>query len=156
MGISVSFLKATDEEIRAFESRPKELDQRVTSIFGSVSLNRGYMAQFWGKVSVLIQEASGDKGRVLMGLCYGELKYKGTSDKTWAIFSETVKAVAEACEEASRAVPDPASARRYVEFRHGIDQHYEELMIYFTRFCGLVAEAAREGVGLIGAEYEDW
>lgn len=175
MGYSVSVTTATDDEIRAFQSQPKELELFLGGSIDYHPRDNCYLANLSGRISGLRTKEMSARNPLSHALGQGDVKYDDVPDRTHAIFSETTKALAMTLAEISESVfceyrdspgmkaradnlccywvPD---ARKYEEIRKYTAEELDEIIIYFCRLRDLAADAAEKNMGLIFCEFEDW
>jgi hypothetical protein len=167
MGISMSVLMITDDQIRDFSQSPSRLEDLLNRTIPFVSKDLCYLADFWDGLHYVLT-AGPDGAEVLLGvLKRGDVKYsKGLSDPAHAIYSATVRALAEELQGLSesrlRARFDPRKmleacvypGRMWV-FPDLADDTFRDLMSYFRRLRDFATEATRENKGLVFCRYED-
>jgi len=172
MGLSMSVLIVTDEQIHDVERSPRRADALLARRIAEGGEACCYLHDYWGGLHYLLTggEASEALPRgVLQG---GEVRFSGASDPTWAVFSPTAQALAEALQvltEADlRACYDPPSMLhpgggrrpvypgRFWAFPDRAEAVFRDLMAYFARLRAIVIRAAGEHHGLMFCRYEDW
>jgi len=167
MGISVSILMVSDDQIARFQAHIGELEHLLTTTIPYFNKNKCYLSDYWGGLHYLLTK--GESGRIplVAALEKGDVQYTGASDPTHALFSSSTKDLAAAMavlsEEALRERYDIENMRhlsvypgRYWVFPEYAEETFQELMMYFKRLRNTVTEAAEKDMGLIICRYEDW
>jgi hypothetical protein len=165
MGISVSVLKATDEQIRDFQSRPKELEHLLTTTIPFASSDCCFLSDYWAGLHHLLTLGEGKDKPLMHAIQKGEVSFRGTSDPTHALYCESVKSLAAELAQLGEAdlraryEPEKMSSvypGRYWLFPAFYEHSFQELLSCFNQLRGYATEAAKEGLGLIFCRYEDW
>ena len=171
MGISVSVLSATDDEIRAFPGVGGELDVALGR-----RIARGedecYLADYWDGLHYLLTGQASGGELPLSVLKRGDVRYSGLDDPVHALFSDTVRALAAAMQALPEAVlrerfdpPTMSTAGeggrplypgRYWLSLSSCDEMFRELMSQFRKLRDYASAAAAAGKGLLVCRYEDW
>ena len=168
MGISVSAVMATDEQIREFRENPSRLEDLLNRTIPSGGEEVCYLGDFWDALHYVLTEG-GDRSELpLCVLKRGDVRYsKGLSDPAHAVYSATVRALAGELQGLSESIlrerfdlPKMLEARVYPGrlwvFPDLADDTFRELMSYFRGLRDFATEAAREEKGLVFCRYEDW
>lgn len=167
MGISVSILTVTDEQIRGFAKDVDGLERLFSGV--ASNLRACHLHDFWDGLHFVLTAESGD-ALPLAAIKRGDFHYRGVGDPAHAIFAATTAALAQELSALSepvlRARFDPPRMLRGPDGTMvypgrlwtpgGEDRVFDELMDYFTRLRDYAAAAARTGNGLLLSRYEDW
>src|SRR5262245_12056872 len=91
MGISLTLLPASDDEIRYYVSSPKAVDARFNGIAtSSSSAHTCHLHDRWAALHFLCT-GDVDEGAAPLGLLKaGEIEIRGTADPAFGIFADTV------------------------------------------------------------------
>jgi hypothetical protein len=174
MGISISVLKFTDQQIRGFIENTKQLEDLLNGaiVYDRVKCYR--LFSFWhGIHHYLLTIEAGREDLPLCALSKGDVEYMGLSDHAHAIYSVTTKALVKelaALSETTLWERFHARMRKaynlqdFYKYNIGqawtfpeyLENTFRELMSYFNVLKTVAAEAAKEDKGLVFCRYEDW
>lgn len=166
MGISVSIVAATDEEMREFRADARKLEDMLSRTIPYSGDDRCYLADHWDALHYLLTGGPQGDAPPLDAIKRGEIEFRG-EDRTHGVSSAATKALAAALERISEAALnerfDPKEMReksvypgRFWVFPGLANQIFEETMGYFGGLRDFAAKAAEAGKGLIFCRYEDW
>lgn len=171
MGISVSVVTATDDEIRAFPGADGELEAALSRRIAHGE-DVCYLADYWDGLHYLLTgEAQGGEAPLSV-LKWGDVRYSGLDDPVHALFSNTVRALAGAVlalpETVLRERFDPPTmmtvgeggrplypGRYWLSSTPG-DGVFRALMSHLGKLRDYVSAAAAADEGLLVCRYEDW
>jgi hypothetical protein len=166
MGISVTLVAATDEEIRRFSSDAKALHHRFHAAGAGSSC---HLNDFWDGLDFVLTAESGD-ALPLAVIKRGDIRYPDAEDPTHAIFAATTKRLAQTLS----VIAEPELRRRYDPGRMlggpggrmvypgrlwtpgAADRVFGELMGYVRSLRRCADTAAAAGLGLVVYRYEDF
>jgi hypothetical protein len=131
MGISMSVIMVTDDEIRDFVEHPDRLEELLNRTIPYHGPDECYLLSYWRALERFVPPGTFSGGDVT----YSE----GLSDPPHALYSSTTKALAKVLSEQSGYMMDDPEKQRA-----------------FQRLGNFASEAARQGKGLIFCRYEDW
>jgi hypothetical protein len=165
MGISVTVVAATDDEIRRFSADTAALRARFFADAGPTC----HLNDFWDGLDFVLTAESGD-ALPLAFIKRGDIRYPDADDPTHALFAATTQHLAQALS----ALTEPELRRRYdppkmlggagVRMVYpgrlwtpaGADRSFDELMGYVERLRRCLAAAAAADLGLVVYRYEDF
>ena len=168
MGISMSAVMTTDDQIRDFRQNPSRLEDLLNRTIPFESKDVCYLADFWDALHYVLTEGADGSELPLCVLKRGDVKYsEGLSDPAHAIYSATVRALAGELRGLSEStLRERCDPRKMFEARvyprrlwvspDLADDTFRELMSYFRALRDFATEAARENRGLVFCRYEDW
>ena len=165
MGISVSIVAATDEELREFRADPRKLEDMLSRTIPYSGDDRCYLADHWDALHYLLTSGPEGDAPPLDAIKRGEIEFRA-EDRTHGVSSASTKALAAALERVSETELherfDPTEMReksvysgRFWVFPGLADEVFEETMNYFRGLRGFATKAAEAGKGLIFCRYED-
>lgn len=168
MGMSISVLAATDEQIRAFRAAPSAIDA-IIAAHGPDSCD---LWDYGDGVHYLLTGHAAAGSLPLGVLKAGTTTFADAADPTHALHGAMTAALAEALQ---RLGPDDLRRRfdppammtageggrpiypgRYWTPHASSDRVFAEVWAVFERFRAFVAGAAARGEGLVVCRYEDW
>ena len=176
MGISLSVLMATDDQIRDFRAQPSRLEDLLNRTIPYTTEDCCYLADCWHGLHYLL---TGEvKGGELpwCALRRGEVTFTGLSDPTHAIYSKTAKAFARELSKLSEStlrnrfdplkVPRPGRGGRPIlpapdedKYRKlllsSAEDTFRELISYFSSLRKFSLRATEKNMGLLFCRYED-
>ena len=171
MGISVSVVTATDDEIRAFPGADGELEAALNSRI-RLGEDECYLEDYWDGLHYLLTGEAKSGELPLSVLKGGDVRYSGVEDPVHAIYSATVKGLAKELhalpETVMRERFDPptmlkagAGGRPLYPGRYWLspvpnEGMFRVLMSQFRKLRDYVTAAAAEDMGLFICRYEDW
>jgi hypothetical protein len=131
MGISMSAIMVTDDEIHNFIEHPERLEELLNRIIPRHGPDECYLLGSWRRLEPFLPQGT---------FSIGDVEYsEGLSDATHALYSSTTKTLATRISELSGyRMSDPETQGAY------------------DRLGSFVLQAARQGKGLIFCQYEDW
>jgi hypothetical protein len=166
MGISVTLVATTDEEIRRFSSDAAALSRRFHAAGAGPSC---HLNDFWDGLDFVLTAASGD-ALPLAVIKRGDVRYPDADDPSHAIFAATTRRLAQ-----ELSILDEAELRRRYDppamlgdaggrvvypgrlwIPAAADRAFGELMGYFRGLRRCVDAAAAAGLGLVVYRYEDF
>ncbi len=177
MGISISVLMASDDQIRDFIAQPSRLEDLLNSTIPYTTEDCCYLANCWHGLHYLLTGEITGGDLPLCALRRGEVTFAGLSDPTHAIYSKTAEAFAGELSKLSEAilrkrfdplkVPGPGRGGRPILPAPGEDRYRElllnsaegtfrELLTYFSGLRDFSLRAAEKNMGLLFCRYEDW
>ena len=179
MGISISVLMATDDQIRNFIAQPSLLENLLnrTISYHYVSEDCCYLANSWHGLHYLLTGEVNGGELPLCALRRGEVRFTGVSDPTHAIYSKTAKAFARELSELSESkirerfdplkvpragrggrpvLPDPDAEKYRKLLLTFAEETCRELISYFSSLRELSLRAAEKDMGLLFCRYEDY
>lgn len=167
MGMSVSVLKVTDDQIRAFQDDPARAMALVNRVVPYASEDECYLADFWHGVHFLLAQQVEAVAPPLGAVLQGDVTYQGGAEPLHAIYSATTKALADEMagltEAALHRRYDPPRMQKVYPVRYWLtnerldaEQSFPELYGYFRKLAKTAVAAARDGKGLLFCRYEDW
>jgi hypothetical protein len=170
MGISLTLLPASDDEIRYYVSSPKAVDARFAGIASaSASAHACHLHDRWAALHFLCTGDVDDDASPLGLLKGGELEIRGAADPTFGIFADAVSS----WDRALVALTDEEFERRCfrADLLHGgtggariypgrwpdamNEPLASELREYFDRLRQFVRMTAGHRLGAVFARYED-
>ncbi|MFQ5572415.1 MAG: hypothetical protein ACE5G0_22300, partial [Rhodothermales bacterium] len=177
VGISMSVMMVTDEQIRDFEKHPDRADDLCNRLipYGDEDACCRLFG-WWRSIHDVLTEGRDASDLPFCVLHRGEVTFNPVSDPTWAIYSPTAKALAEALQPLSESQLRELCASQGERYKleierakergatayQGVDpdalwvSHFRELMQYVFNFRDFAVEAARRHRGLLFCRYEDW
>jgi hypothetical protein len=168
MGISLTLLPASDDEIRYYVSSPKAVDARFAGI-ATPSAHACHLHDRWAALHFLCTGDMDDGASPLGLLKTGELEIHGAADPTFAIFADAMTS----WHTALGTLTDEEFERRCfrADLLHGgsggtliypgrwpdamNDPLASELRDYFDRLRQFVTTTAAQRLGAIFSRYED-
>jgi hypothetical protein len=172
MGISLTLLPASDDEIRYYVSSPKAVDARFAGIASASSTSAAgacHLHDRWAALHFLCAGDMDDDASPLGLLKAGELEIRGAADPTFGIFADTVSS----WHRVLGALTDEEFERRCfrADMLHGgpgggsvypgrwpdamTEPLASELQEYFDRLRQFVRMTATQGLGAVFSRYED-
>jgi Domain of unknown function (DUF1877) len=169
MGISLSLLPASDDEIRHYVISPKAVDARFAGVISS-SADACHLHERWAALHYLCTGDMDDDAPPLGLLKAGQLEIRGAADPTFGIFAEAVSS----WHAALGALTDEEFERRCfrADLLHGgsggahvypgrwpeamTETLASELRWYFDRLRRFVRATAGRGLGAVFSRYEDY
>lgn len=169
MGISVTLLPASDDEIHGYVASPKTVDARFAGIISSNAL-LCHLHDRWAALHVLCTGDVNDVSPPLGLLMAGQIEIRGTADPTFGIFGDGVSSWRAALD----AIGDEEFQRRCfrTDLLHagpGGAHVYpgrwpdamtgdlaRELQLYFDRLRQFVGTIADRRMGAVFSRYEDF
>ena len=172
MGISLTLLPASDDEIRYYVTSPKAVDARFAGIAtpsATASAHACHLHDRWAALHFLCTGDLDDGGAPLGWMKAGELEIRGAADPTFAMFADAVASWHAALgtltdEEFERRcfradLLNGASGGRSIPPGRWPDAMNEplasELREYFDRLRRFVRTTAGEKLGAVFSRYED-
>lgn len=177
MGISVSAMMVTDEQIRQFTEQPGSSDAVSNKLIPAGNQNACcYLFGYWSSICDVLTARQPTDAWPYDVLADGEVRFKQVDDPTWALSSEAVKIIAADMEELTepeiqtickpwgkswiaeikRAKKAGATAYRNSDPEKMWQREISDLASYLFRFRDFATRAAAEGKGLMFCQYEDW
>lgn len=173
MGISVSVLYVSDEQIQGFNDKRQDASELFIGCTGFSEPECCHLHDHWDGINYLL---TGDSDSTKLPLCaikWGNMLYPtGVGDKIHALYPPTTRALAEALapisqsrfkerfdlEAMSKAGPGgrPLHPGRPWLFPELADDSFRDLWTYFDSFRNFVAAAAENDNGLLFCRYEDY
>jgi hypothetical protein len=168
MGISLTLLPASDDEIRYYVSSPKAADARFAGV-ASPSTNACHLHDRWAALHFLCTGDMDDGASPLGLLQAGELEIRGAADPTFGIFADAVSS----WDSALVALTDEEFERRCfrADLLHGgpggtlvypgrwpdamNEALASELREYFDRLRRFIRTTATQRLGAVFSRYED-
>jgi len=177
MGISISVLMATDDQIHDFIAQPSQLEDLLNRTIPFTTGDYCYLSNCWhGLHYLLTGEVEGGE-LPLCALRRGEVTFADLSDPTHAIYSKTAKAFARELSDLSEPilrkrfnplkVPRPGRGGRPIlpapdndKYRKlllsNAEDTFRELISYFSGLREFSLRAAEKDMGLLFCRWEDW
>lgn len=171
MGISMTIVTATDDEIVHYQAHAKELDALLTRL--DTARPSVYLDGYWRALDDLLTQDGSQTHLPYSALKIGDVYYQDTEDYVHAIFSRTANALAMALAETPReqvqqvvenkwrrhianAKNDKSTLGQWVPSRAAIEQEIGELWFYLSKYRDICAQASTAGRGLLFWRWEDW
>ena len=170
MGISLTLLPASDDEIRYYVSSPSAVDARFSGIaLASSSPHTCHLHDRWAALHFLCTDDMDDGAAPLGLLKAGEIEIRGAADPAFGIFADAVSA----WHKALGALTDEEFERRCfrADLHHGgsggaliypgrwpdamNEPLASELREYFDRLRQFVRTTASQRLGAVFSRYED-
>lgn len=169
MGISLTLLPASDDEIRYYVSSPKAVDARFAGIATSTA-HACHLHDRWAALHFLCTGDMNDGGAPLGLLKAGELEISGAADPAFGIFADAVSS----WHSALGMLTDEEFERRCfrADLLHGgaggasvypgrwpdamNEPLASELREYFDRLRQFVSMTATQNLGAVFSRYEDF
>jgi hypothetical protein len=169
MGISLTLLPASDDEIRYYVSSPKAVDARFAGVASPSAAHACHLHDRWAALHFLCTGDMDDDGAPLGLLKAGELEIRGAADPTFGIFADTMSS----WQRALAALTDEEFERRCFRvdlLRGGAggasiypgrwpdamnEPLASELREYFDRLRQFVKMSAAQRLGAVFIRYED-
>ena len=171
MGISISLLMASDDQIRDFIAQPNLLEDLLNHTIPNATEDYCCLANLWHGLHYLLTGEVRGGELPMCALRRGEVRFSGVSDPTHAIYSNTAQAFATELSKLSEAilkerfdprkVPNAGRDGRTVVhdpplFPALSDLYFRELMTYFSGLRDFCLRTANRDMGLLFCRYEDW
>ncbi|MCP4604442.1 MAG: DUF1877 family protein [Proteobacteria bacterium] len=178
MGISISVLMATDDQIREFKAEPSRLENLLDRTISRDSDDLCRLLDYWDALHFMLTDQGRNTELPLAALKTGEVSYSDLSDPAHAIYSGTTKAFSRCLQELasstlrqrfdlSKMADGGARVRTMYPSPRGIlgriwangsytDETFEELMTFLRDLREFVVQAAEQNKGLIFCRFEDW
>jgi hypothetical protein len=168
MGISVTLLPASDDEIRYYVSSPRAVDARFAGVATS-SARACHLHDRWAALHFICTGNMDDGASPLGLLKAGELEFRGAADPTFGTFADAVSSWHTALD----ALTDQEFERRCfrADLLHGgsggaivypgrwpdamNESLASELGDYFDRLRQFVRTTAAQKLGAVFSRYED-
>lgn len=168
MGISLTLLPASDDEIRHYVTSPKDVDARFRGVISS-SGDACHLHDRWAALHYLCTSDLDDGAPPLGLLKAGQLEFRGTADPTFGIFADAVSS----WHASLGALTDEEFERRCfgADLLHGgrggtrvypgrwpdtmTESLASELRWYFDRLRQFVQMTAGKRLGAVFSRYED-
>jgi hypothetical protein len=148
LGISVSAVMATDDQIRECVTDSGQLEKILGVIVG-VSDRKCYLADTWRHLHQALTMGADPDALPLCAINRGEVEYGWNSGPAHALSSTTTRALAEAL---GQLLSGPSLEAR----ASAVGLRLSSLQTEIGRLHDFASKAAREGKGLIFCRYEDW
>ena len=168
MGISLTLLPASDDEIRHYATSPAHADARFAAI-ASPSADVCHLHDRWAALHYLSTGDSEDGASPLGLLKAGQIEIRGAADPTFGIYAEAMASWHAAlgaltdeeferrCFRADLLHGGPGGARVYPgRWPDAMTESLaSELRWYFDRLRRFVSVTAGRGLGAVFSRYED-
>lgn len=169
MGISVTLLPASDDEIHGYVASPKIVDARFACVISSPA-HLCHLHDRWAALHVLCTGDVNDDGPPLGLLMAGQVEIRGAADPTFGIFAAGVSSWRTALD----AISDEEFQRRCfrTDLLHAgpggahvypgrwpdamTESLARELLLYFDRLRQFVRTIADQRSGTVFSRYEDF
>jgi Domain of unknown function (DUF1877) len=162
MGIKMSVLMVTDEQIYNFIQYPQALETLLNETIPSLSEENCFLSDYWDALHYILTPEINQTELPLAALKKGDVYYSdGLSDPAHAIYTKTTKDLAEELKKLSRSeLTERCNLGRTIK-HHVYRNRYatgdeEELLDYFGTLRNFVNKAVIENKGLVFTCYEDW
>jgi Domain of unknown function (DUF1877) len=168
MGIKMSILKVSDEQIHNFIKHPNQLENLLNKTISSLSKENCFLSDFWDGLHYLLTAEMDNNELPLSALKKGDVYYsKGLSDPAHAIYNVTTRNFAKELNRLSESkLRERHNPQKILEaqvypgrlwlFPNYYDDTFSELLGNFLSLRNFTIEAVKEDKGLIFCRYEDW